>query len=874
MPDPFDSLTLDTERLDIEQASSSGEASGLQAAPAPPLRQAYRVTPSQLFAAALKLAADIRAELLKTSRPGQRVPPERVLAYFIGMSGVQGHFVNPPDELVRLPSHTACPPGPYVRTALGARYFLERSMGRPIREKAEKQSAATGAYRAFDPKCCPGMSETLFGSVKNPVTQAHWLAARAAGEPELPPDQPADRRPCGDPIWAPPQSAAAHDTMLNYKFDSGRLLAEALSDLPVIGVACTNGYPAVVVGIRNGALPLPLSKAGLAVAPTAQRELAELSMYLFMGLANAWGCNRRHEDHMEMSQRQSFGFPTPSVSFIDSNFRISLPFAPPRYLQGLHFALSRLDGLLGSLFQPAAPATAAMQASLQRAKQALLRNLRLDGDLGDPDIWAYYGGLEDRGGAAQIRAAIEKAGNFGELLVLSVEKPRGNAITLKTLAGSLVRAAGPALAGLVMNHPGEEYLALERVISQVHLQNSHVSYVPIRASKGLGRPASYPTPPVPFDPQVLAGTYAASMQRVTMALGNGLARMAGSGFEPRALELLRAMVGSLGHLPGHELQQAWDCIEALMTAGVAHRLAHMPHAADLDLNHHNDSDSDLEFDGATGTASVADPDADADGVRDAGAGRIVSKKITTHNGMQAIILGVIAANELLRDDEYFITRTTMRNMYYETFKALPNLDRFEPGLAHTMAYGSTALGKQDAAEAMDLHQLVENTFQTGATRVDPFETLAASDKRIWHLDVTGTTEALQARVVELFGHKNEAQVMILVSSGLKHQQFSATNPYGTVRVFVKGNSPAARHRLDALMQSMRSRINPMSTASHELRRAYRACGMVPTGPGMRDAISAEAALRSPLGVGPAAGSKRKASGAQPASTSKKVARSS
>ncbi|WP_143177233.1 hypothetical protein [Cystobacter ferrugineus] len=190
-------------------------------------------------------------------------------------------------------------------------------------------------------------------------------------------------------------------------------------------------------------------------------------------------------------------------------------------------------------------------------------------------------------------------------------------------------------------------------------------------------------------------------------------------------------------------------------------------------------------------------------------------KLISQNGMNAI--GLALAFSKLWRKECAITdepRIFMEEMYFEA----PNLLKVNKWLTRTTddQESNILLG--------DVNHCVTSIKEKSDKLISGQDW---EDKTVVIVDVTSATLAEMGRLVRKF-EQEEPQVLVLVSSGLKHEQLGTDkNAYGTVRFFVNSDRKDTLQKVFASLKTHPAyRKQPI--VSHSVRRMFKSVGAVPT----------------------------------------------
>lgn len=201
---------------------------------------------------------------------------------------------------------------------------------------------------------------------------------------------------------------------------------------------------------------------------------------------------------------------------------------------------------------------------------------------------------------------------------------------------------------------------------------------------------------------------------------------------------------------------------------------------------------------------------------------LVGKKLITSTGMRAIQL-VYAAGKTYLFKEYSADPSKItfsaELMYYETKEALKNF-----AIPLDLDHETTKSKKKHNITFFDL-----NHCNSGHYNVMKFIQHINKDDVICVVDVTSaTTDEMNTMLEKLLTRRKNLEVIVFVSSGLKNEQgMSDYNPYGSVRIFAKGEDS-----LDLVYKTIKALEEEAGYAhpleSHLIRKTAKYYGMTPT----------------------------------------------
>ncbi|HEU5101849.1 MAG TPA: hypothetical protein VFU22_22665 [Roseiflexaceae bacterium] len=268
------------------------------------------------------------------------------------------------------------------------------------------------------------------------------------------------------------------------------------------------------------------------------------------------------------------------------------------------------------------------------------------------------------------------------------------------------------------------------------------------------------------------------------------------------------------------------------------------------INNHESRLSDsstepaVEFDYGSESEAEDDPEQDEPSNAEAQEKRLKIKKITTHNGMRSLLSSLSAATQLIlpvaegkrKSSNAQKVDVDIQRTYYELEDAV----KLDKNLKGKLAINHTPEAKiifRDANAIVISGEAHEQTV---------LDELAAYKSKVWIIDTTSSTQQYMREIVDAFRNRQDAQLLLLVSSGFKNEQGGADkNSYGTVRVVADENTRSLRqgaplnraaeesegsedkHIIDQVLDIIKKTDNPLVDVAHEYRRLLKDLGFVP-----------------------------------------------
>lgn len=831
---------------------------------------------SAIIEKALQFSQRIKSNIIKEAKnDNPRMSDTKTfLALLIGVPGIQANYKGTQcPQIMSLPSTTTGLVH-YLRSYEGLGNFISRA----------ESASGIAMYKYTKPLALKACSHDIklneftktvasahryIGAIPNSLTLFHHMFKRSHTQSNTANSSLANMRANmnSDGIIA----GAAHEAILRYKVLTGTQLVNSLhNQLSCIDIRLDNDYPALTIA------PKAMLNNALTKAENME-ALSLLCMYSFMALANQPSENDTHHAHMIISERNSFGFLTPTVSETETTFRVNLPFTSPHYLEYLAHAAKTLDQALQQLFFNARILS---NQDLDNLKNKILANLQLDGDSYSRTSLSYYTSSNcsatDR--CQRVVNSIKQASTLGQLLFVEFETPKRGEHAKSALT-SMLRGQSAQQALYTRIGAGEplvsilydllQNLQLEAGVKKASQKEGSLRYQPsetnIRPQMAIqnlhSRTMTLSAPVL----TALENHYQKSLLQVENAFFQGVMHLQKTvNFNDEAAYHIVSLLNVIGdpHTSGYTLQQAWEVMSDLIVAGVAD--ANVDYSQDTN-NLLNASDSESEFE--------AEDSASATKAKQ----RIVSRKHIFHNSMQAIVQTLESlAEELLGKlnyQEFVVAATRLEyvgakrrgkfdNVYYEMNPALffgqqhvnnKNIESIEKGRAKRMPEHAPKISSGATSNAISYTEFIDVNHLDSRNMMVKKESnwvesiLKNSHKKIWVLDVTSAPQTKLAELVEQFSQNDKVQIMCFASSGMKHEQLGYNNHYGTIRLFVKeGEGIEPKALLDRIVNGYIQRVPFLHNASHRLRHAYKCLGFVPSAAGIQRALDERKAERRDL----------------------------
>lgn len=497
----------------------------------------------------------------------------------------------------------------------------------------------------------------------------------------------------------------------------------------------------------------------------------EMVSFYFVGLVN-YNAHRAGLN-MELMPRPSFGFLTPTIAVCDQSLRLNVGLIPDEYVKVLQDSLVQLNDTL----------TLLNQTNRDEAKEV---NISLPDDcFVTQDAFKTY--------SKDKKKKITIPDNLIDLLWAKVDRAN------KTTATNLMRSHFARIGFSIKvyqalsnaNSPTEAFLsALRWGVERLQMQNGQLSFNQDKLEKVKSVLSSHTKIKDPRFLKIISHLVSNMQKRQPFVQVTGLIN--------KSQDETRIAIDAC--LAKETVSGLYSHLEMLNELLFAEVIFSAPEG--LDDPYGSDSDTEEEFK----ECKV----------------HVHSKKVIVENGMRSLLGALHAGIHHLHPDYLNSTKTyklALKGAYYETRKAVDLLNRFD-------------IVSIPAAEIL-IHDTNECMTNGNASLTVDKKQLA--EKKVLIIDTTSATLEKQHDWISLFTQSPKMEVLLLVSSGFKHEQNGADkNPYGTIRIFTKN-----KNHLDDIMAFIKSKEKPIeSIVNHTLRRTHKAMGFTPTNHSIFKAVPA------------------------------------
>jgi ankyrin repeat protein len=202
--------------------------------------------------------------------------------------------------------------------------------------------------------------------------------------------------------------------------------------------------------------------------------------------------------------------------------------------------------------------------------------------------------------------------------------------------------------------------------------------------------------------------------------------------------------------------------------------------------------------------------------------RLYTKKLTITTGMMAINVAHYLARYYLKQylgiEQY---RAECKSMYYETEKSL----KLSAKGKEKLAVLNNKKPSNPSILFFDLNHCDVSGAQSTRLRHYIEGDLAGKNIPIMVMDYSSsTTSHIKCAINDAINAG--VKLILLVSSGLKNEQLSADNPYGTVRIITLDK--AQREKLYKEATKVLKENGGIPATAHKLRKGYKKVGLIPT----------------------------------------------
>jgi hypothetical protein len=599
-----------------------------------------------------------------------------------------------------------------------------------------------------------------------------------------------------------PGDGLLYDSSLQYRLQLVTDAAKKAGKLTYLNAQVYNDYPLLMVHIKLDQILLAKTGKKVKITSGPAKAFTRFVMSFYTGLINALALN--HGLKINMTERSSFGFATPSIAETGNSFRLNLGITPPQYAALHAMALKQLDAVLVDMLKP--------------ENSELLSRDPEENDI--PDLLDYY--------SQKAKASGDESDDDNEeLSKQSAKTPEERVKAVEDTTNWLefaflrIESTGKtAINNVMRTRPAHDYInttAFNAVINRGKPKNltntftgalkTSLGGLAVKNKKTMGTTipeSAYATakdvendaPESPLD-KSFAQLLALYQKRINAFADQKYV-------DQELKEHLQARVAML-RPDNPELSYSLDAVNELLFAYVLSSLKRKDKAPDLNDGYGSESEVEEE---APKTSN--------------GPKRISGKKIITHNGMRAILTATESAVNLLQADskkkDSGMVQVDVSAAYYEV----------EDGLKHYRMNAKKWDGKSGAPHIIirDVNACVtdgDNPYKSKTVTAQ----LTGSPAQVWIIDTTSATQGQSHAILNAF-RKSKASVLCLVASGFKNEQGGADkNPYGTVRTF--SSDPK---KVNAILKHIKENDLPLAAMAHIYRRMMKELGFVPTNQGI------------------------------------------
>jgi hypothetical protein len=593
-----------------------------------------------------------------------------------------------------------------------------------------------------------------------------------------------------------PGSGELYDKQLNYKNRQLKLLKEKL---PQGGYAkikpdVYNDYPCLMVDLTKitGNLRTKLSLDRGKPTGADKAAFSKFVMSYYTGLVNRVAV----ENGMNtlMTQRQSFGFATPSIADTADSFRVNLGMMPPKYTAVHLKAMELLNVELTKMMDNDGEFARGVESKIPNYDSYLRTSVTKDDE--DEDSGNES---DDESDASDESEEVQHSANdetdWRKFAFSKIEKSTAGKTGIQNITRNqwnLDNVNQMAFNGKSLND------SLKTNLANIHVDDKGKKLTSIGTGKNLYKK--------PEDRD---------------AIDSHLPDLDTGSLDNHFGELLQShrekLTGLLDRFPDQkELNTQFKKLVDDLTpqnSGLAYHYDlindYLALYAAIDLDR-NPSGNEVRGIGSKPVEESYGSESEAEDF--AGDTRLKRKlkvkKIIANSGMDAIYSAI--EHEIDKSGKNLVI--DKKSVYYE-------LDN-----KYIKAYASTSEDKPNATKLllMDANPAVT---QAGQATSDLSE-LDSSNAKIWVIDTTSSTQTQMQEIVDKFRtNTNKPERLYLVSSGFKNEQWGADkNSYGTVRIITDSDREGD---IDDAIKKYRSTHKPTVEVAHAYRRLLKDLGFVP-----------------------------------------------
>jgi len=586
------------------------------------------------------------------------------------------------------------------------------------------------------------------------------------------------------PEHTTPATGDLYDQALAYKRMLSQRVADGSPGLAYLDVGVYNDYPLVMVHFDLAAFVNDYGKSIAKPTDGTRKAFTSFLMNYYMGLANYYA--RSAGLDITIVERSSFGFNTPSIAQTAESFRINMGLMPPLYAEVHIRALKFLNAQLAHLMKKKAARVAADHPLKTTDKYFAGKGNAVDA-LDDWLAFAMYK-IESKGKTSIANAVRTRT---------SLDYVNARSFNLLAAGGGRIATLGTVMAGLfkamrIKTGAKANSLSTEVDVSQTRYRSDVV-----------GSPAEHTVSPQAVD----------QYDQLLALVRHGLLEIALASTDREFRERAVALAPLL-HAGNRHIELTLDLVNELLLIHAMHRVGETTDSRELADGYGSESEYEDSSDDEQQDAGMDLDDAAHD--KSPREGRpLTGKKIITHNGMRALLSSIDSSVKVIYEDKRTLN-VHVQGAYYEMTDALK---------ASTIKAQVTTKKSNADVLVRDINACV-TVGRKG--RTDIMGDLLSSPAKVWIIDTTSSDQRQMRGLVDAFRAQAKVQVLYLVSSGFKQEQFGGDrNPYGTIRAFAdKGER--GRGMVDQILATTKATDRPLADTAHVYRQVMKRFGAVPS----------------------------------------------
>jgi hypothetical protein len=667
----------------------------------------------------------------------------------------------------------------YDQKAVKRKPSYIRSARSPLQQGLSSPRKKTREHSQFRPNSVAATRGDLKGSVDALADKVRKKREREPSSERVDGQRPKRRQTSG--------SGTLYDKQLHYKRYINDKIVETCkregAGITTIKVGAYDGYPCLMVD-----LSLIKNIPGYREDNQNETAITQLIMSYYIGLVNKIAVSRGYET--ELTQRQSFGFASPSVSDTPPSLRINIGLMPPGYADVHIEALKVLNNEVKRVIEMQPPKriyndksgayiTAIKYVEGERFRT---RKREMKETLNASDWWNYaFGPLEKTPGGSVLHNCMRQQERLDDVNAMAQNGKSLDFCLEKTLqAAQAIEGTDGKLTLTSKGVRTYQYSRVERD-AQTETQAQH----DLEATRLL---------------QDTLDSYGDALQALRE-------RHSDSEEMNKHLQALEAGLNAENPQLDSLLAILNDYVVLYARKDLRDEMGTL------------DSERDKGFISYGSDSEVDDDDA-----------KVHMTKVITYSGLDAGYVALELEESIAKTKGTSI-QIDLADVYYE-FGINPKVKKYSQNTTQRRVL------MRDNNPAR-----VRATKEQGTTS----EKIGRTGKIAWIIDTTSSTQREMKRIIDDFCTDETAERLYLISSGFKNEQAGADkNSYGTIRLVTKTAHGVQDH--ETLKKEYYAHHDPQIEAAHAHRRLMRQIGMTPTNISILQSDSeTQPERRTPLG---------------------------